>query len=210
MPIGAHVSTAGGLSTSVGRAQAMGAECMQIFLSTPQRWQRPKHTDEQVAGSCACVRAASAPNFAHADVPDQSGVRRPGHPPAHDRQPERVDRLGRPGWPGGLVVHVGSGREPARWRRPSPGGRHASSRCCSAGGACAVLLENSAGSGRDARRAVRPDRVAVRSARSRCAAGAVPGYRAHVCLGLRLARCRRPRASRRRDRHSTSAWIGCG
>ena len=48
MPIGAHVSTAGGLSTCVGRAQAMGAECMQIFLSAPQRWQLPRHTDEQV------------------------------------------------------------------------------------------------------------------------------------------------------------------
>ena len=27
----------------------MGAECMQIFLSPPQRWQHPKHTDEHVA-----------------------------------------------------------------------------------------------------------------------------------------------------------------
>ena len=48
MPIGAHVSTAGGLSTCVARGEALGAECMQIFLSAPQRWLPPRHTDEQV------------------------------------------------------------------------------------------------------------------------------------------------------------------
>src|SRR5579871_1819926 len=48
MPLGAHVSTAGGLSTCVPRAVEMEAECIQIFLSPPQRWQAPKHSDEQV------------------------------------------------------------------------------------------------------------------------------------------------------------------
>ena len=67
MALGAHVSTAGGLSTCVGRAQAMGAECMQIFLSPPQRWQHPKHTDEQVADFQRLVSEAQiGPNFAHA------------------------------------------------------------------------------------------------------------------------------------------------
>src|SRR5258708_17173259 len=67
MPLGAHVSTAGGLSTCVARAQALGAECMQIFLSAPQRWQQPRHTDEQVDAFCRLVAAAGiGPNFAHA------------------------------------------------------------------------------------------------------------------------------------------------
>src|SRR5258708_10612992 len=67
MPLGAHVSTAGGLSTCVGRALAMGAECMQIFLSTPQRWQHPSHTAEEVQEFRRLVDEASiGPNFAHA------------------------------------------------------------------------------------------------------------------------------------------------
>src|SRR5713101_7802897 len=65
--IGAHVSTAGGLSTCVGRAQAIGAECMQIFLSAPQRWQHPKHSDEEVGAFERLVgEARIGPNFAHA------------------------------------------------------------------------------------------------------------------------------------------------
>ena len=68
MAIGAHVSTAGGLSTCVGRAQALGAECMQIFLSAPQRWQEPRHTDEQVQEFGRLVADSRiGPNFAHAN-----------------------------------------------------------------------------------------------------------------------------------------------
>src|ERR1700731_271129 len=68
MPLGAHVSTAGGLSTCVARAQALGAECMQIFLSTPQRRPHPSHTDEQVQEFVRLVdEAGIGPNFAHAN-----------------------------------------------------------------------------------------------------------------------------------------------
>ena len=63
MPIGAHVSTAGGLSTCVGRAQGLGAECMQIFLSAPQRWQQPRHTDEQVLEFTRQLAALSPAEF---------------------------------------------------------------------------------------------------------------------------------------------------
>lgn len=48
MKIGAHVSTAGGLQTGFERAQAIGAECMQVFESAPQQWGTAKLTDEQV------------------------------------------------------------------------------------------------------------------------------------------------------------------
>jgi deoxyribonuclease-4 len=48
MKIGGHVSTAGGLYTGFGRAQAIGAECMQVFESPPQQWGTAKLTDEQV------------------------------------------------------------------------------------------------------------------------------------------------------------------
>jgi len=67
MPIGAHVSTSGGLPSAVKRAIDLGAECVQIFLSPPQRWDSPRHTDEQVEEFARQMRAARiGPNFAHA------------------------------------------------------------------------------------------------------------------------------------------------
>ena len=47
MKVGAHVSTSGGLATGFERAEAIGAECMQIFESAPQQWGTAKLTDEQ-------------------------------------------------------------------------------------------------------------------------------------------------------------------
>lgn len=38
MKIGAHVSSSGGLDKAVGRAQEIGAEAIQIFVSSPQGW----------------------------------------------------------------------------------------------------------------------------------------------------------------------------
>jgi len=48
MRIGAHVSTAGGLEKGIERAQAMGAEAIQIFGSPPQSWRRKDHSSGEV------------------------------------------------------------------------------------------------------------------------------------------------------------------
>jgi deoxyribonuclease-4 len=147
MPIGAHVSTAGGLSTCVGRAEAIGAECMQIFLSAPQRWQPPKHSDEQVAEFQRLVAAARiAPTFAHATYLINLAA---ADPALRQRSIENLcalaewaDRVGL----AGVVVHVGSGRGQTV--------AEAEAQCAAAleavlanGTTSAVLLENSAGSG---------------------------------------------------------------
>jgi deoxyribonuclease IV len=111
MPIGAHVSTAGGLSTSVGRAQAIGAECMQVFLCAPQRWQAPRHTDEEVERFGQLVReAAIGPNFAHATYLINLAS---SDPMLHDRSVDALAACAT--WAArcglvGVVVHVGSGR----------------------------------------------------------------------------------------------------
>jgi len=47
-PLGAHVSTAGGLGRAPGRAAALGATAMQIFTRGPQRWTAPELTDPAV------------------------------------------------------------------------------------------------------------------------------------------------------------------
>ena len=146
MPIGAHVSTAGGLSTSVGRAQAIGAECMQLFLCSPHRWQLPRHTDEEVDRFTDLVRESKVgPNFAHAAylinlASDDEALRE-----------RSIDNLAACcAWAArcglaGVVVHVGS----ARGQPIEEAERQAASaleRVLAVDGA-PVLLENSAGSG---------------------------------------------------------------
>jgi deoxyribonuclease-4 len=147
MPLGAHVSTAGGLSTCVPRAQALEAECIQIFLSAPQRWQHPKHTDEQVADyNLLMAEANIGPNFAHAAYlvnlasPDE-GIRQR----SVDNLTATAEYCDRAGL-AGLVVHIGSAR----------GQPHADAEALivsglqavlANGARCAILLENSAGSG---------------------------------------------------------------
>jgi deoxyribonuclease-4 len=147
MPIGAHVSTAGGLSTCVGRAQGLGAECMQIFLSTPQRWQLPRHTDEQVQEFGRLLGETQiSPNFAHAAYLINLAS---GDPLIRQRSVENLlaslDWAARVGL-SGLVVHVGSGRgqpvEEAEIQVAEALGQVLLSATTTS-----VLLENSAGSG---------------------------------------------------------------
>lgn len=147
MPLGAHVSTAGGLSTCVPRATEMGCECMQIFLSPPQRWQAPKHTDEQVAEYQRLIgEARITPTFAHATYLVNLAAADPG---IRQRTIDNLvsttawaDRIGL----AGVVVHIGSARgqsvEDAEQQVAS-----ALDKVLENGSKGAILLENSAGSG---------------------------------------------------------------
>lgn len=45
-PIGAHVSSAGGIWTAIERGTGLEAEAIQIFGSQPQTWRPTKHTPE--------------------------------------------------------------------------------------------------------------------------------------------------------------------
>ncbi len=46
MYIGAHVSSAGGIHTAVDRAEAIGAESMQVFTQSPRGWRPTNHDPE--------------------------------------------------------------------------------------------------------------------------------------------------------------------
>src|SRR3954470_16754804 len=48
MKIGAHVSTAGGPVTAFERAENIGAEAAQIFLTPPQQWRSNKLDPTQI------------------------------------------------------------------------------------------------------------------------------------------------------------------
>jgi deoxyribonuclease-4 len=64
--IGAHVSTAGGPATAFERAEAIGAEAAQIFLTPPQQWRSSK-VDDVIAGAFRERAAGSScgPVFVH-------------------------------------------------------------------------------------------------------------------------------------------------
>jgi deoxyribonuclease-4 len=147
MPIGAHVSTAGGLSTAMVRAQDIGVECIQLFLSSPQRWQGPRHTDEQVAEFCRLVELTGiGPNFAHACYLINLAANDPAlRQRSIDNLVQSVawaDRVGL----AGLVIHVGSGRGQTL-DEAEANVVGALGEVLRAGGTCALVLENSAGSG---------------------------------------------------------------
>jgi len=66
MRIGAHVSTAGGLEKGIERAQAMGAETIQIFGAPPQSWRRKVYPPQETEAFRARAAAADIwPLFIH-------------------------------------------------------------------------------------------------------------------------------------------------
>jgi deoxyribonuclease-4 len=147
MLLGAHVSTAGGLSTCVPRAVALGAECMQIFLCAPQRWQHPKHSDEQVNEFQQLVgEAGIRPTYAHATYLVNLAA---GDGPIREKSIDNLsacaawaDRVGL----SGMVVHVGSGRGQSVSEAEAQVAA-ALEQVLSNGVRGQILLENSAGSG---------------------------------------------------------------
>lgn len=49
MLFGAHVSSAGGISTAIDRAEELGCDAVQVFTQSPQMWKPTMHSEEQVA-----------------------------------------------------------------------------------------------------------------------------------------------------------------
>ncbi len=67
MKIGAHVSTAGGISKAVGRGVDIGCEAIQIFGSSPQGWAfKPVPGEEIEAFRVGLAEANIGPVFLHA------------------------------------------------------------------------------------------------------------------------------------------------
>ena len=46
MQIGAHVSSSGGIHTAIDRAEAMGADSVQVFTQSPRTWRPTNHPPE--------------------------------------------------------------------------------------------------------------------------------------------------------------------
>ncbi len=66
MKVGAHVSSAGGLDKAIDRGQEMGAEAVQIFVSSPQGWAfKPIAASIVEKFNEKAAQAGIGPNFLH-------------------------------------------------------------------------------------------------------------------------------------------------
>ena len=81
MKIGAHVSSAGGISKALDRGAEIGCETIQIFGSSPQRWAfKPVSEAEKEAFRQITAETGIAPAFFHAiylinlGTPDQANL----------------------------------------------------------------------------------------------------------------------------------------
>ena len=66
MKVGAHVSSAGGMDKAIDRGQAMGAEAIQMFISSPQGWAfKPIAHSVTEAFRQKATQAEIAPTYLH-------------------------------------------------------------------------------------------------------------------------------------------------
>lgn len=147
--LGAHVSAAGGLHHAIARAQALEAECLQIFTRAPGAWKaRPRTTDETARFREAHTAAGKPPVLVH-DIYLANLASPPGE--LRDRSIETVvderthcAEIGA----AGLVCHMGAHLDAGvdvGLQRYADSMREVLAR--TEGNPVPILLENSAGQG---------------------------------------------------------------
>lgn len=78
--VGAHVSAAVSLETSFIKAQAIGAEATQIFISPPRQWTQTEHDQAEVERyRQASVESKLSTNFIHGTYLVNLGTQNPEH-----------------------------------------------------------------------------------------------------------------------------------
>jgi deoxyribonuclease-4 len=167
VPIGAHVPMAGGLPAALEYALAAGCETMQIFAKSPRRWSAATLDAKAVAQfRLSCSEAGMGPVFTHASYLINLGAE---SAELWERSTLALaDELIRGAAIGaaGVVVHLGrrfSDDDDACSRRIADSVRRATS---IAGEQCPpLLLENSAGAGRQFGASVEEVAVALTAVR---------------------------------------------
>jgi deoxyribonuclease-4 len=106
---GGHVSASGGLFRAVERGIEITADCLQIFVTTPQQWKPISHSDEAVEKYRAALAASGiGPVIFHAqyliNIASSDPALRKKSADALVAQLEWADRLGAMG----VVFHPGS------------------------------------------------------------------------------------------------------
>ena len=147
MLIGAHVSTAGGLTNALSRAEELGCETMQIFNQSPRMWRPTRYTEEDFAAFRDAFAASPVESiFIHAvyliNVASDDAVVRKKSLESLTHALSVGDAIGA----AGVVVHPGSGKG----QKPAPTLRRvgkAMAKALEMTRSCRLLLENTAGAG---------------------------------------------------------------
>jgi deoxyribonuclease-4 len=111
-PIGAHVSVAGGLARALPRAEAVGAETMQVFVANSRAWAHPAEDpagDEEFRATCAFPVFVHAPYLINFGSPSPDTLERSTRALAFSLR--RGAAIGARG----VVVHAGSAVLGNRW-----------------------------------------------------------------------------------------------
>ena len=111
-PIGAHVSVAGGLARALARADAIGAEVLQVFVANTRAWAHPAEDragDEQFHATCTRPVFVHAPYLINFGSPSTDTLARSSR--ALDFSLRRAAAIGARG----VVVHAGSAVQGNRW-----------------------------------------------------------------------------------------------
>lgn len=78
--VGAHVSSSISLELSFERAQKIGADCFQIFISPPQQWFQNKHSEEIIEKFRKSADDSQiGPNYIHGTYLVNIGTQNPEH-----------------------------------------------------------------------------------------------------------------------------------
>lgn len=163
MRFGAHVSSSGGISKAIGRGVDLGCESLQVFTHNPRTWKPINHKPEEIAAFRAlAAEAGMGPLVSHGlylmnlGAPDREvPTGPPGKPAVGTRNIYRSsveslvqhleigDALGLEG----VVLHVGSSKGSTEDEAIARIGQGVAEAFDTAGGACCVFLENTAGAG---------------------------------------------------------------
>lgn len=161
MRFGAHVSSSGGISNAIGRGRDIGCVSLQVFTHNPRTWRPIKHKPEEIAGfRDGAAEHGMGPLVSHGlylmnlGAPDQEV---PTGPPAkgktrniHRTSIESLTQhleIGHELGLEGVVLHVGSSKSDTYENAVARIGSGIAEALETAGGDCAVYLENTAGAG---------------------------------------------------------------
>jgi deoxyribonuclease-4 len=149
---GAQVKQAGGFLAALKRAETIGAEAMQVFAQSPRQWKPPNHDDDVLDAFVMARKASAVVQATVCHAPYLVNLANPD-PEMHDRSVrcladnlEVAARLGAIG----LVLHPGSHLGAGFEAALDPlveSLMEALDDAWSAGAACPILLENTAGAG---------------------------------------------------------------
>lgn len=146
--LGAHVSTAGGLTEIITRARRLGAESVQIFASNPRQWHHRDYPPEETARFAAQLSRAGLRLFIHTSYLLNLASPDPELRSRSASSLAQTLRFGTAAGAAAVVTHVGSHRgEGFRAAVPLVAAAVNEARIQAADRHTPLLLETSAGGG---------------------------------------------------------------